>query len=233
MSRRYPMNLLQEALKKVKKMDRLHLLRQSNKTQSSKIRLITHYNPSNPNFNQILQDHTGLLLMTRKEAIKPEDIQVTYSRSPNLNDILIKGTLEDNQQPRGTIPCGKTRCKTCDHTQLGNTVKKDHERYQIRGSFTCLSRNVIYLLTCSICEKRYIGETEQTLTGRYRDHESNMRSYNDNIVSTHYKQYNHTSEDYIVTAIDKETDYNRRLRLQEAWMILLETMYPKGLNSQM
>ena len=33
--------------------------------------------------------------MTRKEAIKPEDIQVTYSRSPNLKDILIKGTLED------------------------------------------------------------------------------------------------------------------------------------------
>ena len=50
MSRRYPMNLLQEALEKVKKMDRLQLLRQSNKTQSSKIRLITHYNPSNPNF---------------------------------------------------------------------------------------------------------------------------------------------------------------------------------------
>ena len=60
-----------------------------------------------------------------------------------------------------------------------------------------------------------------------------MRSNNDKIVSTHCKQYNHTSEDYIVTAIDKETDYNRRLKLEEAWMILLETMYPKGLSSQM
>ena len=55
-------------------MDRLQLLRQSRKNQPPKIRLITHYNPSNPNFDQILQDHTGLLLMTRKEAIKPEDI---------------------------------------------------------------------------------------------------------------------------------------------------------------
>ena len=171
--------------------------------------------------------------MTRKEAIKPEDIQITISRSPNLKDILIKGTLEDSQQTRGTTLCGKTRCKTCDHIQLGNTIKKDQERYQIRGSFTCLSRNVIYLLTCSICGKRYIGETGQTLNGRCRGHESNMRSNSDNIVSTHYKQYNHTSEDYIDTAIDKETDYNKRLRLEEAWMILLETMYPKGLNSRM
>ena len=96
-------------------MDRLQLLRQSKKNQPQKIRLITHCNPSNPNSDQIQQDHTRLLLMTRKEAIKPDDIQVTYSRSPNLKDILIKGSLEDNQQPRGTIPCGKTRCKTCDH----------------------------------------------------------------------------------------------------------------------
>ena len=60
-----------------------------------------------------------------------------------------------------------------------------------------------------------------------------MRSNNDSIVSKHYEQYSHTSEDYIVTARDKETDYNKRLRLEEAWMILLETMYPKGLNSHM
>ena len=109
-SRKYPMKLLQEALDKVKKMDRLELLRQSIKKESHKIRLITHYNHSNPNLHQILLDHTGLLLMTRKEAIKPEDIQVTYSRSPNLKDILIKGSLKNTQQPRGSTPCGKPRC---------------------------------------------------------------------------------------------------------------------------
>ena len=109
---------------------------------------------------------------------------------------------------------------------------KEQERYEIIGSFTCQSRNV-YLLTCSICNRRYIGETEQTLNGRCRIHESNMRSNNDNIVSRHYKKYNHTSEDYTVTAIDKETDYNKRLRLEEVWIIILESMHPKGLNSQM
>ena len=117
--------------------------------------------------------------MTRKEAIKPEDIQITYSRSPNLTDILKKGSLEHKQQPRGTIPCGKTRCKTCDRIQLGNTIIEEHDTYQIRGSFTCQTRNLVYLLTCSISNKRYIGETEQTLNGRCRGHDSNMRSNND------------------------------------------------------
>ena len=120
--RKYPTNLLHEALEKVKNIDRLQLLRQSKRKQPQKIRLITRHNPSNPNFDQILQEHTGLLLMTRKEAIKPDDIQVTYSRSRNLKDILIKGSLEYNQQPRGTTPCGKTRCKICDHVQSGNMI---------------------------------------------------------------------------------------------------------------
>ena len=87
--------------------------------------------------------------MTRKDVIKPDDIQVTYSRSPNLKDILIKGSLEDNQQPRGSIPCGKIRCKTCDHIQPGNTIVKEQEKYQIRGSFTCQSRNV-YIYWCAV-----------------------------------------------------------------------------------
>ena len=168
--------------------------------------------------------------MTRKEAIKPEDTQVTYSRIPNLKDILIKGSLENIQQPRGTTPCGKSRCKTCDHIQLGNTIVKEQETYHIRGSFTCQSRNTIYLLTCSICNKQYIGETEQTLNRRCRGHESNMRGENDNIICRHYKEYNHTSEDYTVKAIDKETDYNKRLRPEEAWILLHESMHPKGLK---
>ena len=91
--------------------------------------------------------------MTRKEVIKPENNQVTYSRKPNLKDILIQGSLEPTQQPRGTTQCGKPRCKTCDHIQQGDTITKQQETYPIRGSFTCQSNNLVYLLTCSICIK--------------------------------------------------------------------------------
>ena len=62
--RKHPSNLLQEAFEKVKKIDRLQLLRKNEKNQPQKIRLVTHYNPSNPKFDQILQEHTGLLLRT-------------------------------------------------------------------------------------------------------------------------------------------------------------------------
>ena len=60
-----------------------------------------------------------------------------------------------------------------------------------------------------------------------------MRANHDNILSEHYKEYNHTSEDYAVTAIDKEPDYNKRLILEEAWISLMDSMHPKGLNRRM
>ena len=58
-------------------------------------------------------------------------------------DILIKGSLENTQQPRGSTSCRKPRCKTCDHIQQGDTIVKQEETYPIRGSFTCQSKNVI------------------------------------------------------------------------------------------
>ena len=121
----------------------------------------------------------------------------------------------------------------CDHIQQGNTIVKQQETFPIRDSFTCYSKHVVYLLICSICNKQYIGETEQTLNRRCRGHESNIRRDNDNIVSEHYKECKHACEEYTVTAIDKETDYNKRLRLEEAWILLLDSMHPKGLNSRM
>ena len=84
--RKYPTTLLDEAIEKVRKMDRLSLLRPTTKKPSDNIRLITNYNPRNPNLQDILKKFEGLLLMTRKSVITPEQIQITYSRRPNLKD---------------------------------------------------------------------------------------------------------------------------------------------------
>ena len=79
---------------------------------------------------------------------------------------------------------------------------------------------------------KYIGETENTLNTRCRGHESNMKSENQNLISQHFKQYNPTYNDYSITALMHEEDKNRRLRLEESWMILLNTLQPSGLNSR-
>ena len=53
--RKYPTTVLDEATEKVRKMDRLSLLRPATKKPSGNIRFITNYNPRNPNLQQILK----------------------------------------------------------------------------------------------------------------------------------------------------------------------------------
>ena len=92
--RKYPADLLHQAIQQVSNMDRFTLLRLSpRKKPQNNIRLITNYIPRNPNLLHILKKCEGLLLMTRKPAIKPNNIQVTYSRSPNLKDMLVKSEV--------------------------------------------------------------------------------------------------------------------------------------------
>ena len=79
---------------------------------------------------------------------------------------------------------------------------------------------------------KYVGESENTLSKRCRGHESNMRNVRDNLVSQHSGSYNHTYKDYCISVVHSETDKNKRLRLEEAWMILLDALYPKALNSR-
>ena len=38
--------------------------------------------------------------MTGKEAIKPEDIKITFSRSANLRDMLITGSLQRDKKTK-------------------------------------------------------------------------------------------------------------------------------------
>ena len=60
--------------------------------------------------------------------------------------------------------CGKTRCKVCDFVEIGSTFKKFgggtvFRTFHFNNYFDCDSSGVVYLITCSICAKQYVGST--------------------------------------------------------------------------
>ena len=85
-------------------------------------------------------------------------------------------------------------------------------------------------MTCSICGKQYVGETTQTLNRRFRTHESVIRSNNENNIAEHFNLINQSPISYTVKIVGQEEDKNKRLRLEESWIHLLDTFQPKGLN---
>ena len=115
--------------------------------------------------------------MTRKPVIKPENIQITYSRSPNLKDMLVKSKVYSQPQPKLSQPCWQPSCLTCPHMNTSQVIsKKANHSYPIRGNFHCKSSNVMYVLTCNVCNIQYVGEMSNTTNNRCRGHESSIRT---------------------------------------------------------
>ena len=136
--RKYPTTLLNEAIEKVRNMDRLSLLRPSTKkSQDNNIRWITNYNPRNSNLLQILKKFEGLLLMTRKSVITPDQIKITYSRSPNLKNKLVKSKTDFQPKPKLCQPCWQPRCLTCTHMNISQVISnKDNHSYPLEETST-------------------------------------------------------------------------------------------------
>ena len=87
-------------------------------------------------------------------------------------------------------------------------------------------------MICAVCNIQYVGKIENTLNLKCRGHESNMRHNDYNPVAVHYRRYNHTIDDILICVVGKDSDENKRLSLKEVWMILIDTLTPKGMNSR-
>ena len=73
------------------------------------------------------------------------------------------------------------------------------------------------------------------MNGRLRGHESHIKNYkkhSNNPVANHFGINLNNEKDYKVLILDQESDKNKRLRLEEAWIHILKTMTPRGLNAK-
>ena len=70
--------------------------------------------------------------------------------------------------------------------------------------FTCISTNVIYCITCTLCKKIYIGETGWRLADRFREHlrdaEQNKRDAS-KPVARHFNLPNHSHHNMTICGL--------------------------------
>lgn len=80
-------------------------------------------------------------------------------------------------QSAGNIRCTNTRCKACNYITEARSFNSSYNGrgFQLHAKFTCRSNNIVYLVTCSKCNKQYVGETGRSLGERVVDHLSCIR----------------------------------------------------------
>ena len=154
---------------------------------TDRIPLVISYHPSLSKPSQILNKHLSILHSSDKckKAI-PNFSMVVYRRNSNVKDMIVQSTLPPHRPSSGgSFACGT--CKSCDHkhdklrpkqsnpvshTEQSATFTSSSsgETYIIHKHLICQTKNVVYLLTCTLCQSQYVGETCRTLEDTIVEH---------------------------------------------------------------
>ena len=178
----YPLRLINKAFEKAR------LQGPAPKQSKDIIPLVTTYYPSR-SYDNPMKTISNLLKSIQdpdtKTKFKDTKPILALRQPPNLTSILTnaKFTSESISQTRNRMPgiflCDKTRCKLrklylqpVDHFTTANGTE-----WQIRSHVTCKSTNVVYFLTCNMCNgaMNYIGQTTN-FQKRLNNHISESRT---------------------------------------------------------
>ena len=84
-----------------------------------------------------------------------------------------------------------------------NFTKKSHRTIDLPKHITCEISNVIYLITCSKCQKHYVGETSRALRKRMYEHKSSAQKDGQiTPVSRHFKSDGHSHKHMQFTVLE-------------------------------
>ena len=194
-----------------------------------------------PTLRFVTLGHRTLKKELLRSKIEPTDEQMvdmllTLPQSTNYLHVVTGQYPAVTYPDVKTKPCGHSRCVTCTHLNCKSTFKstKTGNVYPLRHSFTCTSRNIIYLITCSKCKKQYVGFTTQQLNVRINHHRTNIFNHVQTYISNHFNFPDHSIRDLTVQIIDTPEDgpnvHQKLKELERYWIKTLKTLRPLGLN---
>jgi hypothetical protein len=240
LSRRYNKNIVNNAIEKAKNLDRKEILKKTNKPKTDRVVLAITYHPKLPSVSNIVKKHWRTLIRDPKaREIFPQPPMIAYKQPPNLKNKLCQARLptQRNHQKRqlnGTKPCNKP-CSICPYVLQSKEFISTYtrEKFTMTGSYTCSTRGVIYLTTCSKCLQQYVGQTGRRLLDRMKEH-LNSICLQKEATGTHYNSAGHNSSHFQVQVIEKVSPNtpNYRLEREDLWIKRLSTKTPHGLNKQ-
>jgi Reverse transcriptase (RNA-dependent DNA polymerase)/GIY-YIG catalytic domain len=238
--RNYPDFVVNNAISEIKNMTQDDaLLCNTVKEKKNVIPFVVEYNTSLPNIGQILHKYWDLLKLSPKTSVKyvhSFNPIMAYKRPKNLKDFLVKSRL-DSPLPYTSKKCNRPRCSHCSKIVITDEFKSsvNSNRFKLKCNADCSTKDVIYLITCKKCAKQYVGQTRQKVSQRMNSHKFDIKNFTDpsfaTSIAVHFNNENHCFDDFSFLPIEIISDNMERLLRETFWIHKLETLYPKGLNT--
>ena len=174
----------------------------------------------------------GLSAVTKTLNNRPTKSKKAFSRKLNKWLNVQRYTAD------AVRPCGGPGCKTCPSFTSNPVFKSSVTGARFimttEEQFTCKTKRVIYLITCSTCDIQYVGLTITPLHMRMNKHRFTVNDFLNNLyIKQHYSLDGHCFSNAHIQIIDyiSEQDSKKSLELLESyWIKTLNTAYPLGLN---
>ncbi len=240
-SRGYPDYLLRQTLNSMPHSERTNTL---NNTKQSE---------SNYETFLVLEYTQDLDIGTLRSILRPRPEEEQHIPKPCLSLHLVRAKIKNCTEPVKstkliTIPitpdmnghsagCNNPNCKCCKVMSRKQRVAStfNNKSYPVPKHTNCNTKNVIYLMECTKCNKRnqYVGQTQRCMNIRLSGHRAAIKAKPSLPIYKHFLTLpNHSFERDIRITILEKTTTEELTRREGHWINTLETVYPKGLNSR-
>ena len=179
-NRGYDSEKVRPEIERVKTLNRTDLLSRHEKEIDNRTTLVLTFHPAlNKVYKILKRAHRNTLKSQFLTVVLPSPPQLAFRNAKTLKDHLVRSKLKTTYEKPGVTIWGRKSCEICHILHQGDTFKSLNTgtQYNINFSFNCNSRNVVYLLTCKICEKRYVGCTITKFRSRFNQYKSNINLY--------------------------------------------------------
>ncbi|XP_047665380.1 uncharacterized protein LOC113642064 isoform X1 [Tachysurus fulvidraco] len=144
-------------------------------------------------------------------------------KNQNLKDLLVRSSL-----PSDPVAAPPTWTKYFRQPKVLWTDPRGHVALP---RITLLTRNVVYLITCTHCAHRYVGETGNTLQTQLKQHLRNINLQNLNTpLVKHFASIDLSY--FIISGLEANFlwSFGERKRREMVWIRDLNTSLPCGFN---
>ena len=235
--RGYPDSAVTTGKHRAQEIDRETALQTSQNEETDRIPFTLTYHPQNLAIkNVILKNFKILNNDPETKHIFSLPPLISFKRDKNLGNFLVRSAFKFNNKP-GTFTCKRTRCKTCPFISNTVNISGPNRSVKVTDHFTCISSNVIYCITCTLCKKIYIGETGRRLADRFREHLRDAEQNNTDAskpVARHFNLPNHSHHNMTICGLYlHHGNTESRKNLEQKLIFQLGTLSPHGINERL
>lgn len=249
--RGYPSDLLSKAWDRAKTLTRSDTLKKQTKGDSQRIPLVLTYHEHLPPVVKLVHHFWPLLAHSETPQVFSEAPVTAFRRPPNLKDQIVRAKINyppTDPATQGRVilnyyeDCTRPNCNICSFIRRRQHFTSTYTNLRYHkpkpaSTATCETTNLVYLLTCQVCQKQYVGETKRSFRVRMKEHLADIAHERETPVARHFMTgSNCTSTPQMelieVLKSDPNKDQSTRDRRHRElhWIQQLRTLAPLGLN---